>query len=138
MRNASNIDYGGHEFLRLAEIVEKEGGEHVDELHMIRRIDIPKQMDGGSEQRGLESCGCQDAMLLALPYKRLIFAGDSESDQLVELGMTEPEDKQRAPELAFMAMEVDEKDTVMVVCAHDDAVGLWPRYVGQWEDGDDD
>lgn len=128
MRDASNLDYSGAEFYRLIQEVEGQGGSHLNLLHEPHPIDIPRQRDGGAAQKGLTSTGCNDATLFDIPFENAIFGGDTSTDQQVNIGA------QKDGKPAHMAMPVDEKDDTIIVCALDDAVGLWPRFAGTWEE----
>lgn len=133
------MDYSGQEFYDLVREVEAQGGEHLNVLHEPRPLEIPAQQKGGVKQSGLKTTGCNDATILSLSYERGIFGGEPSTDQQIHIGTTtlrpDPDEREERP--AHMAQPVDEKDDSIVVCAIDDAVGLWPRFLGTWEeDGD--
>jgi hypothetical protein len=137
------MNYSGMEFSRLVEEVEGQGGTHLDLLHERRKLVIPKQadVDGARASTDLKTCGCDDATLFSLPYERLTFGGEPDTDQQINIGKTERcyEDGvlKRKSIPAHMAVPVDEEDESLVVCAIDDAVGAWPRFAGAWEDDDE-
>ena len=139
------MNYGPHEFSRLVDEIEAQGGTHLDLLHERRRLTIPIQAKGNKKARAskdLVTTGCDDAALFSIPYKKGVFAGDPESDQQIHIGETERSyvggELKEKPIPAHMAMEVDEEEDSIVVCAIDDGVGLWPRFEGTWEEEDDE
>lgn len=125
------MDYGGMEFMRLTEEIEDQGGTHLAELHERRTIKIPKQAAKGERQRASGS-GCLDAALFSIPFERGVFGGDKATDQMFELG--EHEGRLGDGNMAYASMAIDEQADAIVVCAKDDCVGLWPRFIGTWEE----
>lgn len=130
------MDYGGLEFMRLTDEIEVQGGEHLDVLHERRTIRIPQQAAAGEAQR-LASAGCGGAAMFKVAYKRPVFGGDPQTDQLVDYGGREdatPNDGQGKGNIAYLAMPIDDDQGEVIVCAEDDNVGLWPRFLGTWEE----
>lgn len=132
----SHIYYSGMEFYRLVQEIEAQEGTHLDIVHEPKSISIPKQARGGQPMMNLIGAGCNEAAVFAVPFERGVFAGSPESDQLIEIGetLTTNAGRDKGSDPIHMAMAVDKKDDQLIVCAVDDGVGLWPRFIGTWED----
>lgn len=123
------MDYSGTDFAALVDEVEDQGGTHLDDLCEVIVHKIPEKP--GGKVRKIKGTGCQDATIFKLPYKAGIFAGEPDSDQLVECGTMDD------GTTAKMAVAVDEGIHLFRACANDDDIGKWPRFAAalndEWE-----
>lgn len=115
------MNYSPDNFLRLMEEVESQGGAHSSDACMPQPFRIKLPEEGNPSKRVWKTrytSGCRAEARFLVPY-------DPTTPVTVEHKGVETHDEPSETELAGM----NERDAGMaVVCAVDDAMGLWPRF----------
>lgn len=112
------MNYDGDSFISLLEEVERQGGEHLPETCLPQEYVITiNKRGGGVKKRKVFTTGCGKELRLSIPY-------DPGAPVLIPVTPTaanpDPEPERR---------DGDHGAGRLIVCAEDDAVDRWPRFL---------
>ena len=109
------MNYHPDDFLALAERVQEEGGAVLDEPCTGRAFRIKKPVNGKMQWRNARTTHCDLTARMAITYDPTQHVRIRDDDDVI---------------LAEHPGEAGRPEPLAIVCAVDDAMGLWPRYAG--------